>query len=315
LIVELVAGSGAKVTVDLSKDRATIGRDQAATLTVGIASASSHHATIFLRSGRIFVDDLASTNGVYIDTHKIAGPYGIAPSERFQLGYEGEDIWYEVAEEAPPTAVDKIDKAKTAKRTVLKSRRKSAAPKPAMPALKAQPAASGTWRFAEAMLLILLAVAIKFCVDLMRPPPRPVAVKTSPVAAVMEKQPAATSQRKDSEPAEAVEQATVNFDRDIAPLLERRCLQCHNPEKDKGDLSMHTRFALDRGPDFDAVLVPGKPDESPLYLLTILDADHDDIMPAKGEPLRAEESALIKQWIAEGAPWPVDRTLRAPVKE
>jgi len=50
-----------------------------------------------------------------------------------------------------------------------------------------------------------------------------------------------------------------NFDREIAPLLVRRCLDCHSGPKPKGKLDLSRRKAALN------LVTPGKPDESTLY--------------------------------------------------
>ncbi len=96
----------------------------------------------------------------------------------------------------------------------------------------------------------------------------------------------------------------VDFHAQIAPLLVQRCIECHGPDKDKGDLRLDTRaFAL---PDDDSTIVRGKPDESEFIHRIELPAGDEDIMPAKGEPLTAAQQALLRRWVAEGAEWPAD---------
>lgn len=98
-------------------------------------------------------------------------------------------------------------------------------------------------------------------------------------------------------PATATE---INFARDIFPILERSCIECHGPTEDKGDLRLHTQahaFAA------DYIIVPGAPEDSELYYLVALPPGDPDIMPSEGDPLAAEEIALLRQWIEEGAPW------------
>ena len=102
----------------------------------------------------------------------------------------------------------------------------------------------------------------------------------------------------------------VDFALDIKPILESVCLNCHDAEKAKGDLRLDTRAgALKGGKDKGAALVPGKPKESPLFALTILPADHDDIMPPKKDPLSKEQTELLRAWIEQGADWPESQKL------
>lgn len=105
---------------------------------------------------------------------------------------------------------------------------------------------------------------------------------------------------------------TVNFVRDIQPILESRCLECHNPDKVKGELLMHTAEAMLKGGDSGAGIVPGKPEASEILKRVVLAADHDDVMPPKksGAPLTAQQTQALKQWIIEGAQVPEGLTLR-----
>ena len=102
----------------------------------------------------------------------------------------------------------------------------------------------------------------------------------------------------------------VDFKKEVRPIFEVYCLKCHGDEKPKGDLSMTTRAKSLKGGENGPGLVPGQPDKSPIYTLTILPEDHDDIMPPKGEKLSKAQQATLKQWIEEGAPWPEDVKLQ-----
>lgn len=103
----------------------------------------------------------------------------------------------------------------------------------------------------------------------------------------------------------------VDFSRQIQPLLETKCLECHNPAKTKGKFLMDTAEALLKGGEDGTSIVVGQPEKSPLYTRVVLPKDHDDIMPPKGDPLTAEQAGLIKRWIAEGAKWPAGLVLKA----
>jgi hypothetical protein len=48
----------------------------------------------------------------------------------------------------------------------------------------------------------------------------------------------------------------------VQPVLEANCVGCHNPDKTKGELLMHTLDGLMKGGENGAAVVPGKPDES-----------------------------------------------------
>lgn len=93
------------------------------------------------------------------------------------------------------------------------------------------------------------------------------------------------------------------FDR-IAPVLEAKCVACHKTEIHKSNLDLTTRESLIKGGDEAPDLVPGKPNDSPLYTLTIPQHGQKPEMPKKGEPLTADETNTLRDWIAAGAPWP-----------
>ena len=87
----------------------------------------------------------------------------------------------------------------------------------------------------------------------------------------------------------------------IQPILMERCADCHGEDKQKAKLRLDSLAATLKGAGDDAIVVPGKPDESTLYTRVVLPADHDDRMPPKGDPLTKAQTDLIKLWIASGA--------------
>lgn len=102
----------------------------------------------------------------------------------------------------------------------------------------------------------------------------------------------------------------VDFAHDVLPILARSCFRCHRaPFRDergmlrrpKAGLRLDGRGWILRGSDDHEVIVPGNPAKSLLYQLTTLPADHDDVMPAKGDPLTGEQTATLRRWIAAGA--------------
>ncbi|WP_254507110.1 DUF1553 domain-containing protein [Anatilimnocola floriformis] len=113
--------------------------------------------------------------------------------------------------------------------------------------------------------------------------------------------------------AATVQAAEVDFARDIAPLLEQRCLRCHNDETRKAGLSLVSREVAIKGGESGAALEPGKPAGS---LLIDMIAGDKPLMPAQGEKLTAEQVKLFEAWIAAGARWPAERKLveRAPLR-
>ena len=101
----------------------------------------------------------------------------------------------------------------------------------------------------------------------------------------------------------------VSFKEEIKPILETRCLSCHNPENDKGELQLDTRANALKGGEYGPAIVVGDPEKSSLYALTIVPPDDDTIMPPKGDPLTKKETDAIRRWIEQGALWPEDLVL------
>lgn len=105
------------------------------------------------------------------------------------------------------------------------------------------------------------------------------------------------------------EDAELLFVRRIAPLFQDKCLACHGNEesKIKGDFDMRSREAVLKGGESEKRgIVPGKPEESPLYLAVTRqhEDDWEPMPPKEADKLYAEQIEWIKQWIAGGAPWP-----------
>src|SRR6185369_16891168 len=103
---------------------------------------------------------------------------------------------------------------------------------------------------------------------------------------------------------EARPENKVDFVKDIQPILQKSCVECHGAEKQKGKLRLDSKEATFKGGKDGAVIEPGKADKSDLYRRIILPAGDDDVMPNKGEPLTKAQTDLIRDWINQGAVWP-----------
>ena len=83
--------------------------------------------------------------------------------------------------------------------------------------------------------------------------------------------------------AELSSQEVEFFENKIRPVLAESCYECHNSvDKKKGDLALDYRDALLES----EVIVPGKPDESPLILAIRHDDDYE-AMPSKAPGVAA----------------------------
>lgn len=96
----------------------------------------------------------------------------------------------------------------------------------------------------------------------------------------------------------------------VKPLFAEKCNACHGdePDKMKGDFDMRTREAILKGGDYFAeeVLIPGKGEESFLYITTTRTEEDYEMPPKAADQLSEEQQWWIRDWINEGAPWPDD---------
>ena len=97
----------------------------------------------------------------------------------------------------------------------------------------------------------------------------------------------------------------VVFFRDVLPILQKSCFECHGPKSQKGGLRLDQIQALRKS----GVIVAGEPEESELWVRIVLDANDDLVMPATGKPLSSKEIAVIQKWIDQGAELPAELTL------
>src|SRR5216110_769942 len=80
------------------------------------------------------------------------------------------------------------------------------------------------------------------------------------------------------------------FESKVRPVLAAHCLECHGTEKPKGGLRLDGRDAMLKGGEGGPVVVPGKPEESPL--IEAIRYDGGVQMPPKGM-LKGEEIAAL----------------------
>ncbi|QEG02429.1 Chromosome partition protein Smc [Stieleria maiorica] len=112
--------------------------------------------------------------------------------------------------------------------------------------------------------------------------------------------------------AELPEDREVVFSRDVAPVLQKNCVACHNASSEEGGVNLES-VAKMKASDVDDVLVPGDASKSRLFLL----ASHaeDPVMPPEDNDVSAAalnpiELALLRRWIDSGAA--VDQAAGSP---
>lgn len=100
----------------------------------------------------------------------------------------------------------------------------------------------------------------------------------------------------------------VDFERDIAPILEERCWGCHGEDEQESGLRLDRRIQTLKGGDSGlSAIVPGKPENS--YLIEVVKhLDPDVKMPPDEDKIPDKEIDLLSRWIKAGAVWPGQMT-------
>jgi hypothetical protein len=149
--------------------------------------------------------------------------------------------------------------------------------------------ASAAIRRAPAALLVLLAL---------------------PTAALAEPNPAEERER-------APIPATVDFSRDILPVISSKCFHCHGPDESHraAKLRLDVRDEAVREREGTFAIKPGDLKNSEV-IARITTSDPDDVMPPPKEkkPLTPREVELFKRWIQQGAPYAEHWAFVKPVR-
>src|SRR3954467_3822758 len=94
---------------------------------------------------------------------------------------------------------------------------------------------------------------------------------------------------------------TVDFGRDVQPIFREHCYGCHGPELQMNGFRLDRRADAMRGGS-QTNIGPGNADGSRLYH-RVAGTSLGPQMPPDA-PLSAEQIAIVRQWIDEGAVWP-----------
>jgi hypothetical protein len=96
---------------------------------------------------------------------------------------------------------------------------------------------------------------------------------------------------------------TVDFERDIRPILDQSCLRCHGPVRPKSHFRLDDRNAALKGGRDGIDIIPGNSALSPL-IRYVAKADDEIVMPPSNNPkLTDEQVGLLRAWIDQGAEW------------
>jgi mono/diheme cytochrome c family protein len=134
-------------------------------------------------------------------------------------------------------------------------------------------------------------------------PPAPPATTAPATEATAGQAPAqeatATTAPEPATPTEAVisESGEVSFSRDILPVLQSRCINCHGGQRTSEGLDMKTYAALMAGSQNGSVVTPGDATNSSFVTLAA-----EGKMPKRGPKLTPAEIKLLTDWVNAGAP-------------
>ena len=97
----------------------------------------------------------------------------------------------------------------------------------------------------------------------------------------------------------------IDFVKEIKPILEKSCANCHGHGRSKGSFRIDSRETFLKGGETGSPIVIGKSDES-LLIELVMGFDTDAVMPKKGSKLKSDQIALLRAWIDQGLNWDKD---------
>jgi len=96
---------------------------------------------------------------------------------------------------------------------------------------------------------------------------------------------------------------SVEYLRDVKPVLAHRCYACHGALKQEAGLRLDSAELIRKGGESGPAVEAGDADSS-LLIAHVTAKDAADRMPPIGKPLEPHEIAAIEGWIKSGAPAP-----------
>jgi hypothetical protein len=99
----------------------------------------------------------------------------------------------------------------------------------------------------------------------------------------------------------ATAEEPVSFRKDLGPLLLDKCLACHGPKKAEGGFRVDSFERVTKEGDSGSPGFTAKDLDGSEAFRRMISEDADERMPLEADPLPAEQLALFKRWIEEGA--------------
>lgn len=105
-----------------------------------------------------------------------------------------------------------------------------------------------------------------------------------------------------------VDQTPVDFENQIRPIIESRCIGCHGAADPQGGLDLSSAASAKRGGASGLPILKSPAESSELYH-RLITGDRGYQMPADSEPLSKTEISLFRNWLNDGAHWPSALTI------
>jgi uncharacterized membrane protein len=102
-------------------------------------------------------------------------------------------------------------------------------------------------------------------------------------------------------PANTTSDSLVVYDKLLHPIIQRKCVACHNEKISYGGLVLTTPQLFAKGGDNGAAYVSGSAYKSLIFERVTLPRNNPKAMPPKGDPLTYAELQVLENWINNGA--------------
>jgi Planctomycete cytochrome C len=102
----------------------------------------------------------------------------------------------------------------------------------------------------------------------------------------------------------ALAEEQVSYKLDVQPILQSRCVECHQPGGpgyEASGLDLTSYKGLMKGTKHGPIVVPGEPFTSNLMVLVEGRADPKVRMPHNQRPLLKQQIEILRLWVKQGA--------------